>query len=144
MSGIITGPYFKKYFNDPGAGELGIMVSVLEIGALSTPFEKITGTLQPPHSALMLHSNFACCRARRRRDRSQGHPLQWCSGFYHWRSNPNLHRGDPQHGCREVYLRIWCWIVVVSIPCLNCNMKLHICPGRSCRYTRARFLRPAM
>jgi hypothetical protein len=36
MSGIITGPYFKKYFGDPGAGELGLMVSVLEIGALST------------------------------------------------------------------------------------------------------------
>lgn len=35
MSGIITGPYFKKYFDDPGAGELGLMVSVLEIGALS-------------------------------------------------------------------------------------------------------------
>ena len=39
MSGIITGPYFKKYFGDPGAGELGLMVSVLEIGALSTPFK---------------------------------------------------------------------------------------------------------
>jgi hypothetical protein len=36
MSGIITGPYFKKYFGEPGAGELGLMVSVLEIGALST------------------------------------------------------------------------------------------------------------
>lgn len=36
MSGIITGPYFKKYFNDPHAGELGLMVSVLEIGALIT------------------------------------------------------------------------------------------------------------
>jgi hypothetical protein len=37
MSGIITGPYFKKYFDEPGAGELGLMVSVLEIGAFSTP-----------------------------------------------------------------------------------------------------------
>ena len=36
MSGIITGPFFKEYFNEPGAGELGLMVSVLEIGALST------------------------------------------------------------------------------------------------------------
>ena len=41
MSGIITGPYFKKYFNDPRAGELGLMVSVLEIGALSTPLKNI-------------------------------------------------------------------------------------------------------
>ena len=38
MSGIITGPHFKKYFGEPDAGELGLMVSVLEIGALSTPF----------------------------------------------------------------------------------------------------------
>ena len=36
MSGIITGPYFKEYFNEPRAGELGLMVSVLEVGALST------------------------------------------------------------------------------------------------------------
>ena len=37
MSGIITNPYFKDYFDNPQAGELGLMVSVLEIGALSTP-----------------------------------------------------------------------------------------------------------
>ena len=36
MSGIITGPYFKEYFDEPSAGELGLMVSVLEIGAFST------------------------------------------------------------------------------------------------------------
>lgn len=35
MSGIITGPYFKKYFNYPGPLEVGTMVAVLEIGALS-------------------------------------------------------------------------------------------------------------
>lgn len=47
MSGIITGPYFKKYFDNPGAGELGLMVSVLEIGALSTSSKKFAGTPQP-------------------------------------------------------------------------------------------------
>ena len=36
MSGIITGPYFKKYFGDPRVGQIGLMVSVLEIGAFST------------------------------------------------------------------------------------------------------------
>lgn len=36
MSGIITGPYFRKYFNYPGPLEVGTMVAVLEIGALST------------------------------------------------------------------------------------------------------------
>lgn len=48
MSGIITGPHFRKYFGDPGPGELGIMVAVLEIGAFSTFFyfsvaQKLTG-----------------------------------------------------------------------------------------------------
>lgn len=34
MSGIITGPYFKAYFKNPTAYEVGTMVAVLEIGAL--------------------------------------------------------------------------------------------------------------
>ncbi|KAJ6509426.1 general substrate transporter [Mycena vitilis] len=36
MSGIINGPHFVKYFKDPTAGEIGIMVAVLEIGAFFT------------------------------------------------------------------------------------------------------------
>ncbi|EGO30946.1 hypothetical protein SERLADRAFT_455336 [Serpula lacrymans var. lacrymans S7.9] len=36
MSGIITGPYFKQYFNSPGPLQLGTMVAVLELGALAT------------------------------------------------------------------------------------------------------------
>jgi len=35
MSGIITGPYFKEYFGDPGPLEIGTMVAVLEVGAFS-------------------------------------------------------------------------------------------------------------
>ncbi|GAB7365035.1 hypothetical protein MBLNU230_g5816t1 [Neophaeotheca triangularis] len=33
MSGIITGPHFKDYFNQPTSAEIGTMVAVLEIGA---------------------------------------------------------------------------------------------------------------
>ncbi|KAF9523606.1 general substrate transporter [Crepidotus variabilis] len=36
MSGIITGPYFKKYFHDPTPIDVGTMVAVLEIGAFIT------------------------------------------------------------------------------------------------------------
>ena len=36
MSGVITGPYFLKFFNDPSALEVGTMVAVLEIGAFGT------------------------------------------------------------------------------------------------------------
>ncbi|KAI0143245.1 hypothetical protein BJ166DRAFT_597155 [Pestalotiopsis sp. NC0098] len=34
MSGIITGPYFRDYFNNPSHAEIGTMVAILEIGAL--------------------------------------------------------------------------------------------------------------
>ncbi|KAF2878422.1 hypothetical protein BDV95DRAFT_601073 [Massariosphaeria phaeospora] len=33
MSGIITGPQFKDYFNQPTSAELGTMVAILEVGA---------------------------------------------------------------------------------------------------------------
>ncbi|KAI1179482.1 putative MFS monosaccharide transporter [Nemania sp. FL0916] len=33
MSGIITGPYFRNYFNHPSKAEIGTMVAILEIGA---------------------------------------------------------------------------------------------------------------
>ncbi|KAF2129122.1 hypothetical protein P153DRAFT_431911 [Dothidotthia symphoricarpi CBS 119687] len=33
MSGIITGVYFKDYFNQPTAAELGTMIAILEVGA---------------------------------------------------------------------------------------------------------------
>lgn len=33
MSGIITGPFFKDYFNQPGSAEVGTMVAILEVGA---------------------------------------------------------------------------------------------------------------
>ncbi|KIY50577.1 sugar transporter STP1 [Fistulina hepatica ATCC 64428] len=36
MSGIITGPHFRKYFNSPGPLETGTMVAVLEVGAFIT------------------------------------------------------------------------------------------------------------
>lgn len=36
MSGIITGPYFLKFFNEPTALQVGSMVAVLEVGAFIT------------------------------------------------------------------------------------------------------------
>nr|POF17648.1 high-affinity glucose transporter [Quercus suber] len=33
MSGIITGPFFKDYFNQPSRAEIGTMVAILEVGA---------------------------------------------------------------------------------------------------------------
>lgn len=36
MSGIITGPYFLAYFNQPARSQIGTMVAVLEVGAFGT------------------------------------------------------------------------------------------------------------
>ncbi|KAJ3918315.1 general substrate transporter [Lentinula edodes] len=36
MSGIITGPHFRKYFGNPDAVSIGTMVAVLEVGAFIT------------------------------------------------------------------------------------------------------------
>lgn len=36
MSGLITNPYFKTYFDNPTSSELGNMVAILEIGAFIT------------------------------------------------------------------------------------------------------------
>ncbi|KAG9246116.1 hypothetical protein BJ878DRAFT_478632 [Calycina marina] len=33
MSGIITGPFFKDYFNQPSSAQVGTMVAILEVGA---------------------------------------------------------------------------------------------------------------
>ena len=33
MSGVITGPHFLKFFDNPTALEVGTMVAVLEVGA---------------------------------------------------------------------------------------------------------------
>ena len=41
MSGVITGPYFRQFFNSPGPLEIGTMVAVLELGALSMPISSI-------------------------------------------------------------------------------------------------------
>lgn len=38
MSGIITGPYFLKFFGDPDAIQIGTMVAVLEVGAFGECF----------------------------------------------------------------------------------------------------------
>ncbi|KAG7662676.1 HGT3 [[Candida] subhashii] len=38
MSSLITNTYFKAYYNDPTPTEIGIMISILEIGALGSSF----------------------------------------------------------------------------------------------------------
>ena len=101
--------------------------------------ETFAGTLQPAHPVLMLHSNFACCWAHRRLDRPQGYSIHWCGDFHCWRGNPNLHRGYPQHGFREVYLRVWCWVAIVSVYPVIPHGGMTLCPGQLCRFTRAKF-----
>jgi hypothetical protein len=45
MSGIITSPYFRAYFNQPSRSKLGAMVAVLEIGAFSKSYDVVSASL---------------------------------------------------------------------------------------------------
>lgn len=61
MSGVITGPYFRKYFNDPTAIEVGTMVAVLEVGAFGQstqahchPLIERSSERYTPHTATSL------------------------------------------------------------------------------------------
>ena len=47
MSGVITGPHFLKFFNNPTALEVGTMVAVLEIGAFGTVIDQQYGPTWP-------------------------------------------------------------------------------------------------
>jgi hypothetical protein len=51
MSGIITGPHFRKYFNSPGSLQVGTMVAVLEIGAFST----LSAIRLPSRTCYLIH-----------------------------------------------------------------------------------------
>ena len=48
MSGVITGPHFLKFFNDPSALAVGTMVAVLEVGA----FGNVSPLLAPWRACL--------------------------------------------------------------------------------------------
>lgn len=63
MSGIITGPYFHKYFKEPTALEVGTMVAVLEIGAFSMSLSAfLSGSVCNPNTFIVIVTSLAAGR----------------------------------------------------------------------------------
>lgn len=83
MSGIITGPYFRKYFNNPTALQVGTMVAVLEIGAFGTSWLVLLFSFP---SLCGLCSHCIGSRPCRRYHRKEGNIVQWsCCVHHRWR-----------------------------------------------------------
>lgn len=81
MSGIITGPYFRKYFNNPTALEVGTMVAVLEIGAFGTSWFLL---LFSSSSSRTMCSHCTGSRSCRRYHWKKGNTIQWSCCVHHW------------------------------------------------------------
>ena len=110
MSGIITGPYFRNFFNFPSAIELGTMVAVLEVGAFSA------WMLSPLSSRLIRHSYFRRGRASRGRNRTERHSFYWRSSFHSWRCCTDIHTWVLEYGYWPDSQWLRCWATVVCRP----------------------------
>lgn len=108
MSGIITGPYFKQFFNNPGPIEVGTMVAVLELGAL--------GMFLMTGFALYndIHSHVDCCWSRRRHHWPEGDPLHWSYRFHHWWCYSDIYHRLLRHDRWSSGKRLWSWALVVG------------------------------
>lgn len=97
MSGIITGPYFRQFFDSPGPLEVGTMVAVLELGALGTFITLILFPLFTPES------NVHRCWPRGRHHRTKGYTLRRRPHLHHWRCCPDVHDRLLRHDYRPCY-----------------------------------------
>ena len=99
MSGIITGPYFRQYFKYPGAVEIGTIVAVLEIGALSWHCP----LLHLSELRLMISpspSHVPCIWPSGRLDWPTRDALRRSDHLLRWRARPNLHDWLLDYGDR--------------------------------------------
>lgn len=109
MSGLITGPDFKQFFNEPDAFQLGTMVAVLEVGA----FGEVRCTMSSAHPNIRF-SNFHSCWSRRRLNWSAIDPVLGCSAIHDRRCRANVHYRIFDDAIGSNNQRIRCWASVVS------------------------------
>jgi hypothetical protein len=106
MSGVITGPYFLKFFNDPTALEVGTMVAVLEIGAfgnvLPTPPDRSLTS-----SACTITSYLGSCWMDRGLPRTKGHAIRGSCDFCSRRCSTNTYTRFLDHGSWKGGGRVW-------------------------------------
>lgn len=117
MSGIITGPYFRQFFNSPGPLEVGTMVAVLELGALGT---SISSILFPP---LTPGSHVHRCWPCGRHHRTKGNTLRRCTRLHCWRCRSDVHYRLLRHDYRPCHQWLRCWPLIVS----DRDNNLHLC-----------------
>lgn len=114
MSGVITGPHFRKYFNDPTAIEVGTMVAVLEIGA----FSEFTRSVLDHHfsrSSDRVCSHFRGCWTSWRHHRETRNALQRCCRLCsRWR-HTDLHLRFLDYGHWPYHLWPRRWLAFVSV-----------------------------
>jgi hypothetical protein len=109
MSGIITGPYFKQFFNSPGPIEVGTMVAVLELGALGvSPFSFALRGL------LTSYSYVNCSWSRGRSHRTQGDTLHRSPYLHHWWYYSDIHHRILRHDRWPSGKRLWSGALVVG------------------------------
>jgi len=113
MSGLITSPYFRKYFDYPGPIEIGTMVAVLEIGAFGT-LETMKGRPLARLTDWNNYSDIRCCWSGRRHDWKKGHIICWCRCIYGRRRDPNFYYRILDYYSRSCYKWLWRWFALVS------------------------------
>lgn len=112
MSGIITGPHFRKYFDYPGPLDVGTMVAILEVGAFGTPI--LAHLIEFTDTQ---NSNVPCCRSSRRCHRPQAHSLLWGCCIYTRRCRSDLYNRVLVHDYWQANKWFRCWSPFVRVIC---------------------------
>lgn len=111
MSGVITGPHFRKFFNNPGAIQVGTMVAVLEIGAFSKPACRLPDVNSSP-----VCSHFPRSWSGGRSAWSPRNALRRRNHLRCWRGRSNLHSWILGDGRGTCHCRVRGWLAIVRLP----------------------------
>ena len=114
MSGVITGPYFLKFFNDPTALEVGTMVAVLEIGAFGKAFF-VRAVLSYSTALYCAGSDLISRWTDWGHPRSEGHTLCGSNCLRGRRRHTDTHAWLLDHGSRPNYRGFWGWSTIVCL-----------------------------
>ena len=124
MSGLITSPYFRKYFDYPGPIEIGTMVAVLEVGAFGT----LNSASKTPARLTNWndYSDFYCCWSGRRHDWKEGHIICWCRYIHCWWCSPNFDYWILDYDSWSSVEWLWCWFAIVSERFIKIYLLIHL------------------
>ena len=141
MSGIITGSYFRKFFNEPTALELGSMVAILEVGAFGMPSSTLSTIVE---RLLSFTSHISCCWSNRGFIWPQGYTFHGRRCIHSRWHGSDLYDRILVHDNRPFIQRFWCRSLVVCVwqTILSCWLTMIV--GLSCRFIKAKSPQPTM